>query len=175
MLIIIVKRARIIRAPKKREKLDLTFGVVAIAITLVIVVVMNTTMVPISIAYAINTSCYNSLSSNHHIATYDSITGLTTNNTTTIPTISIDQLSPEALTTIKNIKNGGPFPFPMHDGSAFLNREGILPSKASGYYKEYTIPTPGVHSRGPQRIITSQNGEMYYTPDHYNTFEHIIK
>jgi guanyl-specific ribonuclease Sa len=160
-----------INSPEEK-RLDLTFGVVAIAITLVIVVVMNATIVPISIAYAINTSCYNSLSSSRiSFATY----GLTTNNTTTIPTISIDQLPSEALTTIKNIKNGGPFPFPMHDGSTFLNREGILPSKPSGYYKEYTVPTPDVHSRGPQRIITSQNGEMYYTPDHYNTFEHIIK
>jgi ribonuclease T1 len=153
------------------EKQSITFGVVAIAITLV--ATMDVSLIPIPIANAINTSVDNSLSSNRiSFATYDDSI---TSNTTSIPTISIAKLPPEALITIKNIEKGGPFPFPYHDGITFLNREGILPSKPSGYYKEYTVPTLGVHGRGPQRIVSGENGVMYYTPDHYKTFEEIIR
>jgi ribonuclease T1 len=147
-------------------KLDLTLGV---GITLVIMV-MNAPIAPISIAYA---GSDNSLFS-EKVSYNDSLTSLATSNTTTIPAISMDQLPPEALITIKNIKNGGPFQFPNHDGTTFSNREEMLPSKPLGYYKEYTVPTPGIHSRGAQRIVTGQSGEMYYTPDHYNTFERVI-
>jgi filamentous hemagglutinin len=52
----------------------------------------------------------------------------------------------------------------------FLNREGLLPSKPSGYYQEFVQPTPGVSGAGPQRIVRGQGGELYYTPDHYKTF-----
>ena len=147
------------------EKHNLTFGVVAIAITLA--ATMNVSLIPMPIANAINTSVDNSLASNR--------ISFVASNTTSIPTISRAQLPPEALITIKNIEKGGPFPFPNHDGTTFLNREGILLSKPSGYYKEYTVPTLGTHGRGPQRIVSGQNGVMYYTPDHYKTFEQIIR
>jgi ribonuclease T1 len=144
------------------EKHNITFGVVAIAITLAATV--NVALIPIHIANAINTSVDNSLSSNR-----------ITSNTTSISTISTVQLPPEALITIRNIEKGSPFPFSNHDGTTFLNREGILPSKPSGYYKEYTVPTLSAHGRGPQRIVSGQNGVMYYTADHYKTFEQIIR
>jgi guanyl-specific ribonuclease Sa len=149
------------------ETHNLTFGVVVIAITLA--ATMNVSLIPIPIANAINTSVDNSLASNR--------ISFVASNSTSIPTISRAQLPPEALITFKNIEKGGPFPFPNHDGTTFLNREGILPSKPSGYYKEYTVPTlcTGTHGRGPQRIVSGQNGVMYYTPDHYNTFEQIIR
>lgn len=79
----------------------------------------------ITIANSINTSNENSLASNR--------ISFVTSNTTTIPTISRAQLPPEVPITIKNIEKGGPFPFPNHDGTTILNREGILPSKPSGY------------------------------------------
>src|SRR5215470_13993957 len=109
-------------------KLDLILGV---GITLVI---MDAPIVSISIAYA---GSNNSLFS----AKNDNLTSLVTSNSTTFPTISTDQLPPEALITIKNIKNGGPFPFPNHDGTTFSNREEMLSSKPLSYYKEYTVPT----------------------------------
>ena len=153
------------------EKHTLTVGVVAIAITLA--AIMSVLLIPIPFANAINTSVDYSLSSNRiSFATYDDSI---TSNTTSIPTISRAQLPPEVLITTKNIEKGGPFPFPNHDGTTFLNREGILPSKPSGYYKEYTVPTLGIHGRGPQRIVSGENGVMYYTPDHYKTFEEIIR
>jgi guanyl-specific ribonuclease Sa len=57
-----------------------------------------------------------------------------------------------------------------NDGSTFQNRERRLPRKPDGYYKEYVHPTPGLPGPGPQRIVMGENGEAYYTPDHYQSF-----
>jgi RHS repeat-associated protein len=45
-----------------------------------------------------------------------------------------------------------------------------LPVRPPGYYQEFVHPTPGVWGVGPQRIVRGQGGELYYTPDHYQTF-----
>ena len=50
------------------------------------------------------------------------------------------------------------------------NRERILPAEASGYYHEYTVPTPGSSDRGARRIVTGSQGEYYYSGDHYGSF-----
>jgi RHS repeat-associated protein len=72
--------------------------------------------------------------------------------------------------TLDRINSGGTFPH-RNDGSVFGNREGLLPAKPAGYYREWVHPTPGVVSGpGPQRIITGSGGEAYYTPDHYGSF-----
>ena len=55
----------------------------------------------------------------------------------------------------------------------FENREKRLPGKNSGYYKEYTVKTPGERTRGARRIIWGAGGEFYYTEDHYNHFSRI--
>lgn len=60
-----------------------------------------------------------------------------------------------------------------NDGSVFQNRERRLPSKKSGYYREWVHPTPKLRGPGPQRIVTGEEGEIYYTPDHYKTFERL--
>lgn len=57
-----------------------------------------------------------------------------------------------------------------NDGSVFGNYEGLLPKKPRGYYREYVVRTPGMRSVGPQRLILGENGEAYYTPDHYESF-----
>jgi guanyl-specific ribonuclease Sa len=69
------------------------------------------------------------------------------------------------------IEKGGPFNYPKKDGSEFKNKEGRLPAKPAGYYKEYTVDTPGASNRGARRIITGDGGEAYYTNDHYGTFD----
>jgi filamentous hemagglutinin len=51
-----------------------------------------------------------------------------------------------------------------------MNREGLLPAKSSGYYQEFVVPTPGVSCAGSQRIVQGAGGELFYTPDHYQTF-----
>lgn len=75
----------------------------------------------------------------------------------------------EAIETLALIKQGGPFPY-AKDGTVFQNREGRLPSQARGYYREYTVLTPGSRDRGARRIIAGENGEFYYTDDHYRSF-----
>jgi ribonuclease T1 len=86
-----------------------------------------------------------------------------------IPTVSIQQLPAEARATIALIRKGGPFSY-RQDGTVFGNRERRLPKAPQGYYREYTVKTPGVRGRGAQRIVTGQNGEIYYTSDHYGSF-----
>jgi ribonuclease T1 len=83
-------------------------------------------------------------------------------------------LPPEAIDTLQLIKDGGPFPF-RQDGTTFHNFEGLLPEKPSGYYREYTVITPGSSDRGARRIVSGQAGEYYYTDDHYASFKLILK
>jgi ribonuclease T1 len=75
-------------------------------------------------------------------------------------------------TTVGLIRAGGPFPY-SKDGSEFGNREGRLPQKGPGYYREYTVETPGSPDRGARRIVSGGSGELYYTPDHYRSFVRI--
>jgi guanyl-specific ribonuclease Sa len=82
-------------------------------------------------------------------------------------------LPAQARETLALIRAGGPYPYPRNDDQAFGNREGILPKKSSGYYKEYTVITPGSDDRGARRIIKGAGGELYYTADHYQSFRRI--
>lgn len=86
-----------------------------------------------------------------------------------LPTIPINRLPPEARATIVLINKGGPFPY-RQDGTTFRNRERRLPTAPVGYYREYTVPTPGSPDRGARRIVTGQGNEIYYTGDHYRSF-----
>lgn len=86
--------------------------------------------------------------------------------------ISVAELPPEARTTLQLIDQGGPFPY-QRDGVVFGNYEKHLPLKKRGYYREYTVPTPGLKHRGPRRIIAGSAHERYYTADHYNSFRRI--
>jgi ribonuclease T1 len=88
----------------------------------------------------------------------------------TLAIVSVEQLPPEAQKTLGLIERGGPFPFPRKDGTIFGNFEKRLPIKPRGYYREYTVPTPGAPNRGARRIVTGQGGEFYYTRDHYQSF-----
>ena len=83
-------------------------------------------------------------------------------------------LPPEAQQIIEAIRRGGPFLHPQ-DGSRFGNFEHRLPAQPRGYYREYTVPTPGDRGRGARRIIAGARGEMYYTVDHYRTFKRILE
>jgi ribonuclease T1 len=82
-----------------------------------------------------------------------------------------DYLPDEALDTIALIEKDGPFPY-SKDGSVFQNRERQLPNKPRGYYREYTVDTPGSRDRGARRIVTGgEPVETYcYTEDHYRSF-----
>ena len=84
------------------------------------------------------------------------------------------QLPKEARETLALIRAGGPFPYPQ-DGKTFSNREKLLPLRERGYYREYTVKTPGARDRGARRIVAGERGEYYYTADHYRTFRRIIE
>ncbi|HTG97742.1 MAG TPA: ribonuclease domain-containing protein [Burkholderiales bacterium] len=88
--------------------------------------------------------------------------------------IAVKQLPNEARQTLALIKAGGPFPY-AKDGAVFGNREGQLPKRNRGYYREYTVRTPGAKDRGARRIVAGVPGEYYYTDDHYQTFRRIIE
>jgi ribonuclease T1 len=94
--------------------------------------------------------------------------------------IALDALPAEAHASLARIKAGGPFPYAA-DGSAFGNREKMLPARERGYYREYTVHTPGARDRGARRIVAGagasgdvrSSGEYYYSDDHYNSFRRI--
>jgi ribonuclease T1 len=86
--------------------------------------------------------------------------------------VALADLPPEARATLALIRAGGPFPHPQ-DGRSFGNRERRLPAKARGYYREYTVRTPGARDRGARRIVAGRGGEYYYTADHYRSFQRI--
>jgi ribonuclease T1 len=90
-----------------------------------------------------------------------------------LPTISAKELPPEALHTIRLIHQGGPFRY-GRDGVVFRNFEQLLPPRKRGYYREYTVPTPGLRHRGARRIVAGLGGELYYTDDHYRSFRRVL-
>jgi ribonuclease T1 len=89
-------------------------------------------------------------------------------------TIAESELPAEALETLELIRDGGPFPF-RQDDATFFNREGILPDRATGYYREYTVVTRGSPDRGARRIVAGADGDRYYTEDHYDSFRQIAQ
>ncbi len=92
--------------------------------------------------------------------------------TPAIEDIAVAELPSEARETIRLIRKGGPFPY-AKDAAIFGNREAKLPRHKRGYYKEYTVKTPGERTRGARRIVAGASGELYYSEDHYNRFRRI--
>jgi ribonuclease T1 len=90
------------------------------------------------------------------------------------PDVGVGQLPVEARQTLARIEAGGPFPY-KQDGRVFHNRERLLPQRARGYYREYTVKTPGARDRGARRIVAGRGGEYYYTEDHYRSFRRIVR
>lgn len=94
--------------------------------------------------------------------------------------IAAADLPPEARQTLESIKRGGPFAY-AKDGSVFGNFEKRLPLRPRGYYREYTVQTPGVSHRGKRRIVAGagpqgdvrNSAEYYYTADHYESFRRV--
>jgi ribonuclease T1 len=96
-----------------------------------------------------------------------------------IGTVTLAELPREAQATDALIRAGGPFQS-SRDGAVFGNRERLLPSESKGYYREYTVRTPGARDRGARRIVcggrvpTSPEA-CFYTGDHYTSFARIVQ
>jgi len=95
-----------------------------------------------------------------------------------MPTVALSQLPAEAQHTEALVRQGGPFAY-TKDGSTFGNRERLLPAQGRGYYREYTVKTPGARDRGARRIVgggsqPTRPDNCYYTGDHYASFSRIV-
>jgi ribonuclease T1 len=86
--------------------------------------------------------------------------------------VAFAELPGEARETVLLIRRGGPFPYDR-DGVVFGNFERRLPPRERGYYREYTVPTPGIRHRGARRVVAGRSGELYYSDDHYRSFRRI--
>lgn len=93
--------------------------------------------------------------------------------------VSFSALPAQGQQVLGQIRQGGPFRYEK-DGTVFFNRERLLPPQKRGYYREYTVPTPGLNHRGARRIVCG--GERitapdacFYTEDHYASFRRIVQ
>ncbi|MFJ9645340.1 ribonuclease domain-containing protein [Streptomyces sp. NPDC101206] len=89
-------------------------------------------------------------------------------------TVRAEELPRQARDVLALIDEGGPYPY-RQDGTVFGNFEKVLPRQERGYYREYTVKTPGERDRGPRRIVTGRGGEFYYTDDHYDSFKAVLR
>ncbi len=96
-----------------------------------------------------------------------------------VGTVAMTELPVQGRDMVKRIYQGGPFKYDK-DGSVFGNREKFLPAKNRGYYREYTVKTPGDRSRGARRIVCggfvpAAPDACFYTDDHYASFRRIVE
>jgi ribonuclease T1 len=96
-----------------------------------------------------------------------------------LESVALSQLPAEARATERLIRAGGPFPYPK-DGTTFGNRERLLPTGPRGYYREYTVKTPGMSGRGARRMVcggrqVTAPDTCFYTDDHYASFRRIVQ
>jgi ribonuclease T1 len=93
-------------------------------------------------------------------------------------TVAVAELPRQGRETYELIRQGGPFPYDK-DGTVFGNRERLLPLEKRGYYREYTVRTPGSRDRGARRIVCGgpkrEPHACYYTADHYASFRKIVE
>lgn len=87
--------------------------------------------------------------------------------------IDASALPPEGRTTLTLISAGGPYPFPRNDDRPYYNNNRVLPQHPGGWFREYTVLTPGVSSRGARRIVRGDDGALFWTADHYDSFSRI--
>ena len=94
-------------------------------------------------------------------------------------TVAVSQLPAQGQVMMTLIYQGGPFKYDK-DGTVFGNRERLLPARQRGYYREYTVKTPGESSRGARRIVCGGNqpatpDACFYTDDHYASYRQIVR
>ena len=98
---------------------------------------------------------------------------------TDLPPVAFATLPAQVQATHRLILSAGPFPYDK-DGTIFGNRERLLPIKGRGFYREYTVKTPGAKNRGARRIVcggvpANRPENCFYTSDHYASFSRIVQ
>jgi ribonuclease T1 len=106
------------------------------------------------------------------------VSGCTTTASDTVgrsglPMVALTDLPPQAQQTYDLIRRGGPYPY-RQDDEVFGNREGLLPDEEYGWYREYTVETPGSDDRGARRFVVGEDDTFFYTDDHYASFSEVI-
>jgi ribonuclease T1 len=91
-----------------------------------------------------------------------------------LPGIAVADLPKQARDTLALIDRGGPYPY-SQDNTVFSNLERVLPERPKGYYREYTVVSPGSSSRGTRRLVVGAQGDIYFTADHYQTFRQVLR
>lgn len=91
-----------------------------------------------------------------------------------LPGIAVADLPKQARDTLALIDRGGPYPY-SQDNTVFGNLERVLPERPKGYYREYTVVSPGSSSRGTRRLVVGAQGDIYFTADHYQTFRQVLR
>ena len=96
-----------------------------------------------------------------------------------VAAVALATLPAEARQTQRLILSGGPFAN-TKDGVVFGNFERKLPRRERGFYREYTVATPGSRDRGARRIVCGGRQPTlpeacYYTADHYASFKLIAR
>ena len=96
-----------------------------------------------------------------------------------VASVAYSGLPVQGQEVMSQIRQGGPFRYEK-DGTVFGNRERLLPGQKRGYYREYTVPTPGLNHRGARRIVCGGQrprapDDCYYTEDHYSSFRLIVQ
>lgn len=96
-----------------------------------------------------------------------------------VAAVALVELPAQGQAVLAQIRQGGPFRYEK-DGTVFGNRERLLPGQTRGYYREYTVPTPGLSHRGARRIVCGgqqprQPDACFYTQDHYSSFSLIVQ
>ena len=109
----------------------------------------------------------------------NSVHAKTSHETVVTAPIALQDLPKEGQETYRLIHQGGPFRYEK-DGVIFGNRERLLPKAQRGYYREYTVKTPGEKSRGARRIVCGGENpslpkQCFYTLDHYASFREIVR
>lgn len=94
-----------------------------------------------------------------------------------LPSVTLAELPRDVAIVLEQVHRGGPFRY-ERDGVVFGNRERILPAQPRGYYREYTVPTPGAKNRGARRLVCGGSAPMkpdacYYSDDHYQSFRRL--
>ncbi len=139
-------------------------GVLAVAVVVLAWVVVRATQGPASTSTPEGRSAASASYTPGPLGT-DPVSGL--------PWVAESALPSQAHDTLALIRAGGPYPYPRSDNHVFDNRERLLPGKTRGYYREFTVATPGSADRGARRIIIGSGDEKYWTDDHYASFSRI--
>ncbi len=87
--------------------------------------------------------------------------------------VAENRLPEGAKHTLDLINSGRRYPG-FRNNIVFHNKEKQLPARPDGYYKEWTVRTKGKTGRGKSRLVSGQNGELFFTMNHYKSFRWVV-